>query len=113
MPHPKLEAAPPIPELGRVRWAAAVVAVLVIAVNVWLVAQAAEDQSHGAIAIAFVGGPAANALMLLVALAATPLLRRLLRASSMGLYVAVAIGLPLVATLIDFVVIFAMPLHGS
>lgn len=113
MPPPNLEAGPQTPESGAVKWAAAVVGVLVIAVNAWLVVQAAEDQSHGAIAIAFVVGPAANALMLTVALAVTPLVRRVLSATSMAPYKAVALVAPVAATLVDFVVIFSMPLHGS
>ena len=116
MSPPDPHARPQPSEAGagaRVLWAAAVVAVLVIAANIWLVVQAAEDQSHGAIAIAFMVGPVVNALMLAVSLVVTPLVRRLLSAPSMGLYVATCVGVPLAAVFVDFMVILAMPLHGS
>ena len=84
-----------------------------IALNAQFIAWAAEDRSFTAIQISILVGPVSNVILLLVSLAVTPLLRRTVGGASVGLYKAVSIGLPLVAVMVDFVVIFAMPLHGS
>ena len=107
------QSAPVAPPSGRRLFVAAgVVAAVVLVVNALLLVAANNDRSFGAMAIALMGGPVANLVVLAVALSLLPVLNRAATPRSKACYLAASIALPLVAAAVDFRVIMSMSLTG-
>jgi hypothetical protein len=92
--------------------AAAITAVSVIGVNGWLLYGAASDRSWGALYVLFVAGPVVNGVIVLVTLLSSYLLQWLSGGVSVAIFICAGVLLPVVAIVVDAVLIFGMNLHG-
>jgi hypothetical protein len=90
----------------------AVVLTTIVVNGIMLSCTLASGDGYLAMAVAFFVGPVANGLILLIALASIPAVRHASR-TSVALYGWSSLIAPLAATLIDYVVIVWVPLHGG
>jgi len=81
------------------------------AVNIPLLLLAVWDRSWGAFAIGVLYSPIANAVIGLVSLASTPLVKRATGVAA-GYHALVSVVMPTAAVLVDACFIFSMDLHG-
>lgn len=92
----------------KVAWS--ILGVLLLVVNGFVLAVAAEDRSWGALGMAICVGPIANGVLALVSLCATPWMKS--AAGSPWAHVAFSLGVPAAAIAGDFLLIMTMDLHG-
>jgi hypothetical protein len=85
---------------------------IVLPLNVSIVYIAAADKCWGALALALAIGPAVNMWLVILFCACIPLIRWAVPCASLIPYVIVSIGLPVAAIVVDFLIIWSMPLHG-
>jgi hypothetical protein len=97
------------PKTRSVFWM--VYGVLMVIGNLIVLVIAWNDKSWGALWIAIVGGPILNAVFLISGLVAISVLRRR-TPFSLGRHLAMSIGLPIAAIVVDFLVIILMAPHG-
>jgi MYXO-CTERM domain-containing protein len=108
--HPSTESSADAPQQTR-SWFGRAFVIAVVLLNLLALGAAWRDQSFGAICIAIMIGPIGNGVLALVGLAGIPFLRRR-PGFSMGGHLALSLGLPVVAIIVDAVAIFSMRLHG-
>src|SRR5262249_31227564 len=97
----------PQPRSARAWFNIGFIAITVL-LNLFAVFAAWQDKSWAAMCIGAVGGPLANGVLALMGLIAIPFLRRSRAPFSIKRHLALALGLPMGAAVIDAVVIFSM-----
>lgn len=105
-----------VPVRLRDTWAerfGVVFVIVVILLNVFALVAASQDKSWGALWIATVAGPIGNGLLAVMSLVAAPFLQRKRLEFSVRRHLALSIGVPAAAIIIDTVAIFSMGLSGS
>ena len=85
---------------------------LVVLLNMLVLMAAARDRSWGAIWFGVIGGPVMNGVIALLSLLAIPALKRRRAQFSVWRHVAISLGMPAAAAVVDGVIIFHMDLHG-
>jgi hypothetical protein len=96
----------------QVRVATAVVAGIIILLNLFLVWTAVNDGGWGALGIAIMFGPMANLAGIIGALILARFVREGCPGADLTFYYLASILLPIVAVAVDFVIISSLPLHG-
>ena len=90
----------------------AIFAAFILLGNLWVVIAASQDRSWGALWIAFVAAPVFNGGLLISGLVAIPFLKRRRAQFSLGRHLALTLGVPIVAFVVDIIAIGSMGLHG-
>lgn len=75
---------------------------LILAGNVLLLAAAWQDKGLGALLLAIVGSPILNGIFLTFGLVAMPFLKRHRPQFSLGRHLALTVGIPIAAVVVDF-----------
>jgi hypothetical protein len=85
---------------------------LLLVGNLLVLAAAWQDGSWGALVMAVIVGPILNGVFLISGLVAIPFLKRHRQQFSLGLHLALTLGVPIAAVVADFFIIMSMGLHG-
>jgi hypothetical protein len=85
---------------------------LLLVANLVLLAAAWQDKSWGAMVLAVAGGPILNSAFLFSGLLAIPFLKRRRPHFSLGRHLALTLGVPIAAAVVDFFAIMSMGLHA-
>jgi hypothetical protein len=94
------------------RWFNWTFAAVVVLLNIFPLQGAWQDKSWGALWFALIGAPLLNLVLAFVGVAASAILASMRPQFSVGRHLAVCLGVPAAAVVVDLLVIFSMDLHG-
>jgi hypothetical protein len=111
--HPVTEIPDVTPKPISRSWFGMVFVLVIVLANLIALGAAWQDRSWGALGIALVYSPMFNGMLALIGLVAIPFLRRYRLKFLVWRHVALSLGVPIAAIVIDFIIICSMGIHGG